>query len=89
MENFNSVDEILDFAISKEQEAADYYNSLAEKMEKPWMADTFKGFAREEMGHKSKLVEVKKTAAVSCPSRPRSRISRSPNTWWMWRTRQA
>ncbi|MFH1138764.1 MAG: ferritin family protein [Pseudomonadota bacterium] len=59
MENFNSVDEILDFAISKEQEAADYYNNLAEKMGKPWMADTFKGFAREEMGHKTKLVEVK------------------------------
>ncbi len=60
METFKSVDEVLDFAIASEEEAAAYYNQLADKMERPWMADVFKGFAREEMGHKAKLLAVKK-----------------------------
>lgn len=59
METFKSVDEVLDFAVASEEEAADYYNHLADRMERPWMADMFKGFAREEMGHKAKLLAVK------------------------------
>ncbi len=54
-----SVDEILDFAIQKEQDAADFYNDMAGRVEGGSMADVFKGFAREEMGHKAKLESVK------------------------------
>ena len=55
----NSVEEILDYAIEKEQDAADFYNSLAAKMDRQAMKDVFAGFAREEMGHKAKLQAVK------------------------------
>jgi rubrerythrin len=52
-------DKILDFAISKEEEAAELYQSLAAKMENRRMKDVFEGFAQEEMGHKAKLLAVK------------------------------
>lgn len=54
-----TVNEILDFAIQKEQEAANFYTDLAEKMSREQMKNVFKGFAREEMGHKAKLEAVK------------------------------
>jgi rubrerythrin len=60
MEKFKSADEALDFAIKSEEEAHEYYVNLAEKVAKPWMKDLFKGFAREELGHKAKLTEAKK-----------------------------
>ncbi len=59
MEKFGSVDALLDFAIEKEQEAADFYASLAGKMDKPWMREVFEDFAREETKHRDKLVAVK------------------------------
>lgn len=58
--NFKSVDDILDFAIEKEQAAADYYTRLSEKMDTEWMKKTFSNFAAEEKGHKIKLEAVKK-----------------------------
>lgn len=54
-----SVDEVLDFAIAREEEAADFYEALAERVERAWMKDVFLGFAREEKGHKAKLERVK------------------------------
>jgi len=59
MKQFNSVDEILDFAIAKEEEAADFYKSLANRMEKPAMKKVFEDFSHEELGHKAKLTAVK------------------------------
>ena len=56
---FDSVDKILDFAIQKEQDAADFYTSLADKMEFKYLQEVFRGFAAEEMGHKAKLIAVK------------------------------
>jgi len=56
---FESIDEILDFAIQKEQEAADFYKNLATKITVASMKDVFTGFSREEMGHKAKLEAVK------------------------------
>lgn len=55
----DSVDKILNFAIEKEQEAADFYKDLAARMERPAMKDVFIGFSKEEMGHKAKLQGVK------------------------------
>ena len=57
--NFNSVDEILDYAIEKEQDASDFYTNLAGSMKVEHMKDVFLGFAQEEMGHKKKLEAVK------------------------------
>ena len=56
---FGSVDEILDYAIRKEQEAADLYMSLAGKVEKKHMKVIFEEFALEEKGHKLKLEKIK------------------------------
>jgi rubrerythrin len=59
MQQWKSVDEILDFAIGQEEQAAEFYTGLAGKMDRPWMSEIFKEFAKEEMWHKSKLLEVK------------------------------
>jgi len=59
MKQWESVDEVLDFAIEREQEAHDFYQKLAGNVETRWMKETFEQFAREEMGHKKKLIKVK------------------------------
>jgi len=59
MDRFESADAVLDFAIKEEEAAAAFYNKLALKMEKPWMKEAFSDFAKEELGHKAKLLEVK------------------------------
>jgi rubrerythrin len=59
MQQWKSVDEILDFAIGQEEQAAEFYTGLAARMDRPWMSEIFKEFAREEVGHKKKLLEVK------------------------------
>ena len=59
MAEFNSVDEILDFAIGEEEAAANFYNDLAGRTDKNWMKEILEGFAREEQGHKAKLLRVK------------------------------
>ncbi len=56
---FAGIDEILDYAISKEEEAAALYTELAEKMDRPGMRDAFLEFAKEEEGHKRHLESVK------------------------------
>lgn len=59
MNQWKSVDEILDFAIGNEEQAAQFYNDLANTMDRPWMKDIFLGFAKEEIGHKKKLMDIK------------------------------
>jgi rubrerythrin len=56
---FNSVDEVLDFAIEQEEKAARFYTELAGKARHPHMAEALLGFAEEEKGHKAKLEQVK------------------------------
>jgi rubrerythrin len=53
------VDQILDFAIGQEEEAAQFYSDLAGRAEEPWVRRTFEDFAGEEMRHKQKLLAVK------------------------------
>lgn len=57
--DFKSVDDILDFAIKNEEDACHFYTELAGKMIKPAMIQIFKDFAREEEGHKAKLLDIK------------------------------
>lgn len=59
MGSFSTLDELLDFAMRKEEQAAAFYSRLAERMERPWMRDVFNEFAREELGHKAKLEAIK------------------------------
>jgi rubrerythrin len=59
MEKFNSIDEILDFAIQAEQDAVDLYTRLSGISENTEMRDAFIQFAREEMGHKARLVRIR------------------------------
>ncbi len=56
---FNSVNEILDYAIVRELAAADFYTDLAGRMDRKRLKEVFLGFAGEELGHKAKLMEVK------------------------------
>ncbi len=56
---FESVDAVLDFAIVKEQEAADFYKEMAARMKDANVKQVFEGFSLEEMSHKAKLQKVK------------------------------
>ena len=55
----DSVDKILDFAIKQEEKAARFYTDLAGRVERHHMKQTFLEFAKEEKGHKAKLLAVK------------------------------
>lgn len=57
--NFESFDQVLDYAIEREEEAAELYNYLAGKMERPHMKAVFLDFALEEEQHKKKLIGIK------------------------------
>ena len=54
-----TAEEILAFAIEKEQDAADFYTDLADKMDSANIKEVFLGFAKEEKGHKAKLEAVR------------------------------
>lgn len=60
MKNFQTVDEILDFAIENEQNAADFYFKLADTTKDKSIRETFTLYANEEIGHKEKLIFIKK-----------------------------
>ncbi len=70
--NFNSVDEILDFAIEKEQDAADFYTNLGDKMAREHMKKVFHGFAKEEMGHKAKPAKLEDPEAYLSEAEPQA-----------------
>ena len=55
----NTIDEILDYAIDQEQQAADFYTSLAGRAEKAGMKEVLLEFAEEEKRHKERLLAVK------------------------------
>ena len=55
----NTVDEVLDYAIDQEQQAADFYANLAARAEKAGMKQLLLEFAEEEKSHKERLLAVK------------------------------
>ena len=59
MKEFSNINDILDFAIGEEQAAVDFYLSLAAQAKNPKIREVFVSYAKEEMGHKSKLMEVR------------------------------
>lgn len=64
MDKFGSVNEILDFAIQQEQNAVDFYTALSEDAANSDMKATFIQFAKEEMGHKARLTNIKETGIM-------------------------
>jgi rubrerythrin len=56
---FNSVEEILDYAIEREEQAAKLYSNLAKTVERPGMREAFLEFAAEEGRHKARLMKIK------------------------------
>jgi rubrerythrin len=59
MKEFESIEDILDFAIQAEQDAVDFYTDLAGKAVSADMRDTFNEFAKEEISHKARLIKIK------------------------------
>jgi rubrerythrin len=60
---FNSTEEILDYAIGKEEEAANFYSELAKKPLAEEVREAFKNFEKTEIKHKNYLKEIKKGKA--------------------------
>jgi rubrerythrin len=54
-----TAEELLDFAIDREQEAHDFYTDLAGRAERPDMKDLLTQLASEELRHKKKLEKIK------------------------------
>ncbi len=59
MTDWKAAEDVLDYAIANEQSAIEFYTELAEKTTKPWLRKVFEEYAKEEMGHKSRLESVK------------------------------
>jgi rubrerythrin len=60
MKEFTNINEILDFAMAREQGAVDFYTRLSSDVSNTEMKDIFIQFAKEEMGHKAFLQKVKR-----------------------------
>lgn len=64
MISFESISDIIGFAIRQEQIAIDFYLELASKKAQASMRAVFEEFAAEEMDHKAKLLKVLEEGAV-------------------------
>ena len=54
-----SVEEVLDFAISREQEAVDFYTRISTLAPGKQLQELMRDYAKEEQRHKDKLLAVK------------------------------
>jgi rubrerythrin len=63
----NTVEEVLDYAIDQEEQAAAFYANLAERAAKAGMKSILLEFAAEEQRHKDRLVAVKQGAHDLAP----------------------
>ncbi len=59
IDRFESSDDILDFAIAKEQEAHDFYTHCAQQAKQLSIQEVFKDFAKDELKHKNILIKAK------------------------------
>jgi rubrerythrin len=57
--DFDSVEDILDYAIAREEAAENLYQELADKVSRPGMREAFLHFAAEERGHRERLKRIK------------------------------
>jgi rubrerythrin len=56
---FRTIEEILDFAIRREEAAAELYLSMADRVTRPEMREALVGFAEEEKRHKQRLLKIR------------------------------
>ncbi|MCX7834358.1 MAG: ferritin family protein [Ignavibacteria bacterium] len=59
MADFKNINDILDFAIAREQESVDFYTNLSNKARNEEMKNVFHEFAMEEVKHKARLQKIK------------------------------
>jgi rubrerythrin len=59
MEKFDSIEAILDFAISEEKGAQEFYLQLVQKVDNPSVKKALEDFAKEEAAHQAKLEKIK------------------------------
>ncbi len=64
MKTWESLNDILDFAIEQEQAAADFYTRLSANAKHASMREILEGFAQEELRHKKKLIAIKEQGAT-------------------------
>lgn len=72
MKSFQSIEEVLDYAIGQEQLAYEFYMGLAKTARDLGLVRALEEFAQEELGHKAKLESVKKGGAT-LPSKEKIR----------------
>ncbi|MEJ2247662.1 MAG: ferritin family protein [Acidobacteriota bacterium] len=65
MTQFNTIDDVLAFAIRDEQRASDLYAGLAARSRNKGIQKIFEQFSREELGHKKKLEAIKSGGVVA------------------------
>ncbi len=59
MKKFESIEEILDFAIQKEREAAEFYRYWAERVKDRTLKQVFLKLSEQEKGHERKILLMK------------------------------
>ena len=59
MSKFSSIDEVLDFAIERENKAQAFYQRIIDMVKNPKLVKTLEIFAIEEVEHKIKLEALK------------------------------
>jgi rubrerythrin len=67
MKEFNSINDILDFAMNEEQQAVDFYTTLANQAKTEDMRAIFEEFAQEEVSHKARLSKIKAEGTYNVP----------------------
>jgi rubrerythrin len=67
MKEFNSMDDILEFAIDQEQRAIDFYSELSKNARSDEMKEVFLEFAGEEMKHKQRLTKIREEGVFTMP----------------------
>ena len=56
---FRTIEDILDFAIRREEAAAELYTSMAKRVTRPEMREALISFAEEEQRHKQRLLKIR------------------------------
>lgn len=69
MKEFNSIDDILQFAMNEEQKAVDFYTVLAGNSKNEDMRKVFESFAQEEVGHKARLARIREEGLYHLPEK--------------------
>lgn len=57
--HFESAEDILQFAIKREEDAYNFYNEWAEKVKNPAIGEMLIELSKQELGHKKKLENLK------------------------------